>query len=61
MWRVTYSIYGLAYTTNCSCLQECVDILKKRWADYGVHMKWFKIEEKYDGLWHQRSFMKMDF
>jgi hypothetical protein len=23
-------------------------------------MSWFKIEEKYDGLWHQRGFIRMD-
>lgn len=62
MWRVTYSVYGLTYTSaNYSCLQDCINELKKRWVDYGSSMEWFKIEEKYDGLWHKRGFMKMDF
>ena len=62
MWRITYSIYGLSYTSaTYSSLQICLDELKKRWNDFGFDsMSWFKIEEKYDGLWHQRGFIRMD-
>ena len=52
MWRITYSIYGLSYTSaTYSSLQICLDELKKRWSDFGFDsMNWFKVEEKYDGL-----------
>ena len=61
MWRVSYCLYGLVYTSEVySSLQGCIDEIHRRWCDFGFNaMEWFKIEEKYDGLWHQRGFAKM--
>ena len=60
MWRVSYSLYGLSYTSDTySSLQECINELHRWWGAFNFDaMDWFKIEEKYDGLWHQRGFYK---
>jgi hypothetical protein len=61
MWRVSYCLYGLVYTSEVySSLQGCIDEIHRHWSYFGFDaMEWFKIEEKYDGLWHQRGFTKM--
>lgn len=61
MWRVSYSLYGLVYTSKVfPSLQWCIDEIHQRWSDFGYDaMGWFRIEEKYDGVWHQRGFTKM--
>jgi len=61
MWRVSISIVGFVVTTIFSDLSQCLEFIPEQIHEYGITMVlWYRVEEKYNGIWQQRGFTKVN-